>query len=85
MRRVIRDECDAALEVLRDAREALLADMAAFPRALNTEWRQRKRAEMDERLLAMDEAIRMYEQPVVYVPADAPRIGAGMQEGDAAS
>jgi hypothetical protein len=72
MRLVTAAEREAALEVLRDAREQSLADIAAFPLALNNAWRQRRRLELDAKLAEVEEAIRLYQLPQAYLPSDAP-------------
>lgn len=72
MRLVSAQEREAALEVLREARERALADIAAFPLALNNAWRQRRRLELDAKLAEVEEAIRLYQLPQTFLPADTP-------------
>lgn len=77
------DSCEraAALELLRAAREDVLSEVATFPMALNTEWRMRKRAELESKLSGLDAAIRLYQQPrAIYLPIDTPKVTLGDAE-----
>ncbi len=74
MRLVREPERQAALELLLNAREGALADIAAFPLAVNTPWRLARREALDARLAEIDEATRLYRQPRVYLPLDTPNV-----------
>ena len=76
MRLVSAQEREAALEVLLEAREKALADIAAFPLALNNAWRQRRRLELDAKLAELEEAIRLYQLPQAFLPARTPQFEA---------
>jgi hypothetical protein len=78
------EERDAGLQLLLSAREAVATEERAFPLALNTEWRRRKKRELEERMARLDDAVATFSKPRVYLPlldapADVTRMAASVQ------
>jgi len=61
----------AALATLEAARDACLKEVAALPLAASNPSRRRRRAELDERLGAIDAALAHFGQSgAVFLPAE---------------
>jgi hypothetical protein len=84
MRAVPEAERAAALALLAAARQEAVEGLRAAPLAVNTPWRRRRRDDADARLAELEAAMRLFQQPQVFLPLDTPPVQS-LEEGSSDS